>query len=392
MRRRIEVGFVPLVDAAPVLIAREMGFDRDEGLDLLPLPQPSWAALRDLLMLGHLDAAHMLAPLPVALRLGLGGAEAALDVLAVLSLNGSTVVAGTALAGRMREGGWAGRAQDAGPAEAARALAAAPAGGAPPRIGVPFAISTHALLLRYLHERTDLSPPDLVPVPPSRMVEALETGAVDAFCVGEPWGSAAVEAGAGEIVLLGSDIWAAAPEKVLAMRAGADAGLAAALIRAAARAGRWLADEGNLALAGEILAERAPGLPADVVDRALGGRIVPRAGAGALHVPGFLRLGGQAMHFPWRSQGAWIGDRLARAHGGDPEVWARAGAAAFRSDLHRAALAGTGFDLPGASAKIEGALGRAEPVASAGGRLSLGPDRFFDGAVFDSGPALAPHP
>ena len=390
MRRRVDIGYVPLVDAAPVLIAHEMGFDRDEGLDVLPLPQPSWAALRDLLMLGHLDAAHMLAPLPVALRLGLGGAEAAIDVLVVLSLNGDTVVAGHAAAARMRAAGWEGFGGGAG--ETAAALAVAGAEGASPRFGVPFPISTHTLLLAYLNERTGLPPPMLVSVPPSRMVEALETGAVDAFCVGEPWGSAAVEAGAGEIVLPGRDIWQAAPEKVLAVRAGSDAGLAAALIRAAARAGRWLADPANLGLAGEILADRAPGLPPDIADRALAGRLVPQPGGAVVHVPGFVRLGGQAMHFPWRSQGAWIGDRLARAHRGDPTDWARTGASVFRSDLHRAALAGTGFDLPGASAKVEGALDRAEPVASAGGRLTLGPDRFFDGAVFDSSHVMTPNP
>ena len=385
MIRRVDVGYVPLADAAPVLIAREMGFGRDEGLDLVALPQPSWAALRDLLMLGHLDAAHMLAPLPVALRLGLGGTEAAIDVLAVLSLNGSTLGAGTAAAERMRAAGWAGFGAPA--RETAAALSRAGPDGTAPRIGVPFPISTHALLLGYLHERSGLAPPVLVSVPPPRMVEALESGAVDAFCVGEPWGSAAVEAGAGEIVLPGRDIWEAAPEKVLAMRERTDPGLCAALIRAAARAGRWLAEPGNLALAGDVLAARVPGLPGEVIDRALAGLIVPRSGAGAAEVPGFLRFGGQALHFPWRSQGAWIGDRLARHHGGDPLAWAQAGAAVFRSDLHRAALAGTGFDLPGASAKIEGALARSEPVASAGGRLSLGPDRFFDGAVFDSAPS-----
>ena len=388
MKRRVDVGFVPLVDAAPVLIAREMGFDSDEGIDLLPLPQPSWAALRDLLMLEHLDAAHMLAPLPVALRLGLGGTRAEIDVLAVLSLNGSTIGVGTASADRMRTTGWSGFGAAA--RETAIALAGSGPGSAPPRIGVPFPISTHALLLGYLHERSGLAPPTLVSVPPPRMVEALEAGAVDAFSVGEPWGSAAVEAGAGEIVLPGCAVWEAAPEKVLAVRKQADPGLSAALIRATARAGRWLAEPRNLALAGDILAARVPGLPVEVIDRALAGHIVPRSGASAVEVPSFLRFGGQALHFPWRSQGAWIGQRLATDHGGDPAGAAAAGAAVFRSDIHRAALAGTGFDLPGASAKMEGGLARTEPVASAGGRLTLGPDRFFDGAVFDNTPVTPP--
>ena len=369
---------MPLVDASPVVIAGALGFDADEGLALRPRPQPSWAALRDHLLSGRLDAAHMLAPLPVALRLGLGGLRAEVDALSVLSVNGNTVGASAAVAARMRERGWPGFG--AQPAETARALAGA---GAPLRIGVPFPLSTHALLLGRLFEGAALPPPDLRTVPPPQMVRALADGQVDAFCVGEPWGSAAVEAGAGEIVLAGREVWAAAPEKVLAVRAGGDPGLGAALVRTVVRAGVWLDDPGNVTLASEMLAAGALALPMDVIERALTGRIVLRRGDAPVEVPGLLRLGGQAAHFPWRSQGAWIGDRLARAHGGDPAEAAQAGAAAFRSDLHRAALAGTGIDLPSASAKVEGALARAEPVSSAGGRLSLGPDRFFDGAIFD---------
>ena len=388
MRRRVDAGYVPLADAAPLLIAREMGFDADEGLEVVPLPQPSWAALRDLLMQGHLDAAHMLSPMPVALRLGLGGAEAGIDALSVLSLNGNAVTASHAVARRMRDGGWPGFG--AGAAETARALSRAGEDGAAPCFGVPFPFSMHALLLQYLFDGIGEAPPETVAVPPPRMVGALESGLVDAFIVGEPWGSAAVEAGAGEIVLTGRDIWQAAPEKVLAMRRDEDEGLAMALIRTMARATRWLAAPGNRALADDLLVAGALSLPANVIERALAGRIVPRRGEAAREVPGFLRLGGQALHFPWRSQGAWIGDRLARLHRGDPAVWARAGSEVFRSDLHRRALAGTGFDLPGASAKLEGALAAEEAVASAGGRLTLGPDAFFDGAIFDSAPDAPP--
>ena len=389
MRRRVEAGYVPLADAAPVLIAREMGFDADEGLDVVPLAQPSWAALRDLLMLGHLDAAHILSPMPVALRLGLGGTEAGIDALAVLSLNGNAVTVSHEVAGRMRSAGW--QAFGAGADATARALASAGPDGATPRFGVPFPFSMHALLLDYLFRACGLRPPETVAVPPPRMVGALEGGLVDAFIVGEPWGSAAVEADAGEIVLTGRDIWQAAPEKVLAMRAGGDEAIGAALIRALARASRWLADPANRGLADDVLAAGALRLPTEVIERALTGRIVARRGEAAREVAGFLRLGGQALHFPWRSQGAWIGDRLARIHGKDPAAGARAGAAAFRSDLHRRALEGTGFDLPGASAKLEGALTRPEPVASAQGRLTLGPDAFFDGATFDSDAGTLPN-
>ncbi|MGR3542647.1 MAG: ABC transporter substrate-binding protein [Hasllibacter sp.] len=381
MRRPVAFGYVPLVDAAPVLVARALGFDADEGLRIEPSAQPSWAALRDLLALGHLEAAHILSPVPVAMRMGLGGMEGALDVLALLSVNGNTVGVSAGRSAAVRAEGWAGFDGDA--AAAAPLLEGL-------RIGVPFAISTHALLLRYLMERTGRPAPDLRAVPPPRMADALDAGEIDAFCVGEPWGSAAVDAGLAEIVLTGRDIWAAAPEKALAVPGGADPGLSAALIRALVRAGDWLARPANLTLAGEILTSGALTLPQPTVERALAGRIVPRRGAAPVAVPGLLRLGGGAAQFPWRSQGAWIGRRLALAHGGDPAAATRTGAAVFRSDLHRAALAGSGADLPSAGAKLEGALERAEPVASAGGRLAIGPDRFFDGAIFDMQAAGAP--
>ena len=389
MTRPVAVGFVPLVDAAAVVIAGALGFDAEEGLDVAPRPQPSWAALRDHLLSGGLDAAHMLAPLPVALRLGLGGLRADVDALSVMSVNGNTIGASAAVAARMRAAGWAGFRTP--PAETAAALLAAGGsgdgggGGGGLRIGVPFLLSTHALLLRRLFEGAGLGPPDLHTVPPPQMVRALEDGQVDAFCVGEPWGSAAVEAGAGEIVLAGRDVWAAAPEKVLAMRAGGDPGLEHALIRTVVRAGAWLDDPANVSLASEILAAGALALPMDVIERALTGRIVARRGDAPVAVPGLLRLGGSAAHFPWRSQGAWIGDRLARAHGGDPAEAAQVGASVFRSDRHRAALAGTGIDLPPASAKREGALAPAPPAASPGEGQPPGSDRFFDGAIFDSG-------
>ena len=71
--QRIDMGFIPLVDAAPLIVAREIGFANDEGLDLALSRAPSWSALRDMLALGQVEAAHMLAPMPVVTAMGLGG-------------------------------------------------------------------------------------------------------------------------------------------------------------------------------------------------------------------------------------------------------------------------------------------------------------------------------
>ena len=73
---RLAIGFIPLVDAAPLIVAQEMGFAAAEGIELDLKPAPSWASLRDMLAFGRVDAAHMLSPVPVASALGIGGAGA----------------------------------------------------------------------------------------------------------------------------------------------------------------------------------------------------------------------------------------------------------------------------------------------------------------------------
>ncbi|MEO0772585.1 MAG: ABC transporter substrate-binding protein, partial [Pseudomonadota bacterium] len=102
---RLNIGFIPLVDAAPLIAAAEMGFAEEEGLVLNLERSPSWSTLRDKLCFGHLDAAHMLAPVPVAGALGLGGDMAGLEALSVLSINGNVIGVSRALAKRMRAAG-----------------------------------------------------------------------------------------------------------------------------------------------------------------------------------------------------------------------------------------------------------------------------------------------
>lgn len=379
----LRLGFLPLVDAAPLIIAEALGFAEEEGLALDLVAAPSWSALRDLLAFGEVTAAQMLAPVPVALALGLGS-PARFEVLSVLNLNGNAIGVSTGLAARMRDHDFAlCDARDAGVA----LLAAA---GQRLRIGVPFAFSMHTELVRYWLEGLGPTLPaslQIVTVPPPLMPDALAAGEVDAFCVGEPRGSVAVDRGAGVLLLPTSAIWAAALEKVLAARAGwaeAEPDLAGRLIRALWRAGRWLGNPANLTVAGEVLATRL-GVPADLVERSLTGRLVINSDGAERVVPGFLRFDGAATGFPWRSQAAWIGARLARRHGLNPMQAQILAAGVFRSDLYRLHLGPAGADLPAASAKVEGSLAEPTPVASSRGKLILPPDQFYDAQVFDPG-------
>ncbi|PZX15947.1 NitT/TauT family transport system ATP-binding protein [Palleronia aestuarii] len=382
----IDIGFMPLLDAAPLLVAQEMGFAAEEGLALNLHRAPSWSSARDALTFGQVTAAHMLAPVPVAMALGLGGGAAPLDALSVLSMNGTVVGVSRDLARRMRD---AGHAFDFANARAAgqALIAAAPE---PLRIGVPFPFSMHAELVFYWLSALGRPSPQSLSVrtvPPPLMADAVRAGEIDAFCVGEPWGSKAVESGMGELLLPGSAIWAYAPEKILAVRrdwAEANPDLSSRLIRAVWRAGRWLDTADGRSLAAELLSRPTHlDISPELVERGLSGRLILARTGETQTAPRFVAFHAGQANFPWRSQAAWIGGQLAARTGLDRDEAAASARAVFRSDLYRAALENTGAELPAASSRIEGALACDSPVAATRGDTVLFRDSFFDGRTFD---------
>lgn len=381
----LPVAFIPLVDAAPLVVAHEMGFAREEGIELDLVAAPSWSSVRDMLAFGRVDAAHMLSPVPVAMALGLGGMARPLSAVSVLSMNGDVIGVGRALEARLREAGFGFDFAD--PVAASRALAAV--ADRPLVFGVPFPFSMHLELLHYWLESSDLARIgfEVRTVPPPLMAQALAEGDVDAFCVGEPWGSAAVEANAGALLLPGKAIWAFAPEKVLAVRtdwAETEPHLLGKLMRAVWRAGRWLNAPERRTSAAEILSHKAYlDLPSEMIDRALTGRFTVTGQGEQRQVEGFMEFHEGAANFPWRSQARWIAHRLATRYGLDDREARTRAAPVFRTDIYRRQLGPVGADLPGASEKLEGAIRAPTAVASQKGQLSLLRDAFFDGRIFD---------
>jgi len=385
----IRIAFLGLTDAAVLVAAREKGFARAEGLTLDLVKDTSWATLRDRLVYGQVQAAHMLAPLAVAVTLGLSQQPCALSAPYKLNVNGNLLVMAPTFAAAL-EPDVVARLCD--PLATAHDFAnAIGLHHRKPVIGVVHRFSSHALILRYFLAEAGIDPDrDVVLriLPPSLMVEAMRAGEIDGFTAGEPWGSAAIEAGLAEAVAVGERLWQRGVEKVLGLRTDwmeANPETVDALLRALTKAAIWCDDPANRAELARLLAHPAyVDQPAALIERALTGRIVARQGEVPVDLPDFLLFAREATPFPWQSQALWIYSQLVRwrmIEAGD-DARARA-AAVFRPDVYRRALAGSDAPMPGASMKVEGALASPLAIGAPRGAIILGPDRFFDGRAFD---------
>ncbi|MEM6824753.1 MAG: CmpA/NrtA family ABC transporter substrate-binding protein [Pseudomonadota bacterium] len=384
----LSIAFIPLVDAAPLIIAQEMGFAREEGLQLDLVRGPSWSSVRDMLAFGRVEAAHMLAPVPVAMALGIGGVASPISALMVLSVNGNVVGVSQDLAESLKSNGHEFDFNNA--RSAGKALVSA--AGRSLRIGVPFPFSMHAELLFYWLNASGLPAPQSIEIrtiPPPLMADAMAAREIDAFCVGEPWGSKTVERGVGALLLPGSAIWSFAPEKVLAVRTGwaeEEPELTGRLMRSVWRANRWLGAGGARTTAAELLGRpEYLDLEPEIIDRALTGRLVVLPTGESRIASQFLEFFEGGATFPWRSQAAWIALQMATRLGLDKSVSLGQARAVFRSDLYRRNLRDAGAILPGASEKIEGGIAVGTAASSETGRLIFSENRFFDDRVFDPG-------
>ncbi|MET1755120.1 CmpA/NrtA family ABC transporter substrate-binding protein [Novosphingobium sp. RD2P27] len=390
MPNELTIGFLPLVDAGLLILAREHGFAEEEGLSLRLVKDVSWATVLDRLLYGHSDAAHLIAPLAIATTLGRGRPQQALSVPFVLGLNGNAITLRPEYAQRVRLPGTMGSARDVGAALriiADERLAASD----PLRFGVVHRYSSHNYMLRYWLAACGIRPDkdvEIITVPPPYCAEALAAGDVDGICVGEPWNSVAVERGAGEIVLATAQIWRRGVEKVLALKQSVledKIESVRPLIRALCRAGTHFVDPENWDANAQILAraEYLDGSP-DLIRRAIADRLLLARDGAVVHYPDFMFQYREAANFPWVSQAEWLYTQMVRWDGTpfDAEEAAKA-ARVFRPDIYRAALRGTGEPLPGASSKVEGSLMQRTAVGTQQGAMVMEPNRFFDGVVFD---------
>ena len=384
------IGFVPLVDAALPILAHELGFAAAEGVRIELVRDVTWATVRDRLLYGHTDAAHLVAPLAIATALGRDRPAVPLTVPFVLGLNGNAITFSTALGEACGLGESLGDPIVLG--AALKAVAAQRrAAGRPLRFGVVHRYSSHNYMLRYWLAGVGIRPDDDVAITvtsPTFAADALAAGEVDGICVGEPWNAIAVDRGVGRIALATAQIWRRGVEKVLALRSDTAAErpeALAALLRALHAAAEHFVRPDTAQDSAALLARpEYCDAPVEAILRAITDRIRVTPGGAPVAYPDFMFQYREAANFPWRSQAAWLYAQMVRWDGlrfSEPD--AATAQSVFRPDLYRAALAGSGAPLPNASSKLEGALDAPIGAGSTQGRLLLGQDRFFDGRAFD---------
>ncbi len=301
----LSIGYLPLTDAASLIAAADFGFAEGQGLRLNLHRDVSWANLRDKLVVGHIDAAHMLAPLAIATTLGVGQVRRDLKAVFVLNENGNAITISPALAAEataLHPGALESCAQ------AALALGAVVAqrkaqGARALTFASVYPFSAHTYLLRRFLALGGVDPDvdvEIVVVPPPYMVDCIDKGLIDGFCVGSPWNSLAVDQGKGIIVALGCEIVPEMVEKVLALPADSPLlgnGVGEKLVRALDGAARFVADPAQRTLVSQALAQRFD-LPAGVIARSLSGALLLDAAGRQRVASGFIRFAGEGLNRP----------------------------------------------------------------------------------------------
>ena len=318
-REIIRLGFLPLTDAAIPIVAHEMGFAAEEGVTLELSRETSWANIRDRMAVGHFDAAHLLAPMPIAAALQLLPLSSSIIAPMALGLGGNAVTVSAELWAEMKAHGATSfsTAREMGLA-LRQVLQQRSRAGLPKLVfGIVHAFSAHNYDLCYWLAECGINPlldVSIAVVPPPLMPEAMQTGHLDGYCVGEPWNTAAVARGTGVIVTSKIEIWKDSPEKVLGVReswADAHRDELQALLRAFDRSARWCAKPGNATALASLLSLPAYlSQPVEVILPALTGSML--IGGAQRNIPGFLSFDAPHSTMPEPAHAAWFYAQMVR--------------------------------------------------------------------------------
>ena len=349
----LTIGFIRLTDMAPLAIAYEKGFFEDEGLDVFLEPQANWNQLLDGVAGGLLEAAHMLAGQPLAVRVGY--VEAAGQIVAPISLdlNGNAITVSNEVWKAMSDN--IARGEDGKPVHPISADALKPiveeykSRGEPFKLGMVFSVSPHNYELRYWLAAGGIHPGLYDPTkrdakskvgwidgdvkiyvtPPPQMPSLLDRGGIYGYSVGEPWNQQAVSSGVGVPVITDHDIWKYNPEKVFGMNVefvAENPNTTVRVVRALLRAAKWLdsGENANRMEAVEILSrpeyvDTAP----EIIASSMTGTFEYEKGD-TRPAPDFNVFFRQFATYPFYSDGVWTLTQMRRwgqISGPKPDAW-----------------------------------------------------------------------
>ena len=317
----LDIGIVALTDCAPLVMAKHLGFFELWGLQVNLHIQHSWATVRDRLHTGLLDAAQMLAPMPLASTLGLNGAKCDVINAFNLSMNGNGITLSTALFEQIKQlnngqepvlpldSSWINQIvqnkRDNGHAKL--------------RFAAVYPYSCHLFQLRDWLSIAEIDVDndiEIIIIPPTEMTAALENDEIDGFCVGTPWNTKAVRAGIGATVITSCDIWQEAPEKVLAVTSQwqqQHPNTFIALLAAVQQTCEWLNSTANRFEAAAVL-QTYLGEPLDVIAPSLIGSCLTTQNGTPRNIPAYNRFISKDANLPKLSQGRVLLDKMAMAH------------------------------------------------------------------------------
>jgi nitrate/nitrite transport system substrate-binding protein len=296
----VKIGFIPLTDCAPIVVAAEMGFDKKYGIKITPSKEASWAAIRDKTVNGELHASHVLYGLVYGVQLGIGGQQKDMAVLMTLNHNGQ----GITLANQLKEKG----VKD---------------GHSLKRLldnenrdytfAQTFPTGTHAMWLNYWLAANGINPikdVKTIVVPPPQMVANMRIGNMDGYCVGEPWNARAIYDKVGYTVATSQDIWVDHPEKVLGATAefvAKNPNTSRAMIMAILDACRYIEATENRAKVAKLISGKAY---VNAPEEVIAGRFVGDYDNGIGRKwkdPNFMKFFEDGkVNFPYLSDGMWF--------------------------------------------------------------------------------------
>ena len=323
-RNQVTIGFMPLSDCAPLVVAQELGYFTEQGLDVRLSRQNSWATLRDKLHAGLLDMAQMLAPMPFASQMGLGVCNEDMCVPMVLSYNGNGITLSSTLYAEIMQLNHLNADVTVKEAISSELLLPVIAQRkteqkAKLRFATVFPFSCHYYQLAgWLSDGgVNLNDVEISIIPPAGMVDALMQNQIDGFCVGSPWNAAAVRTEVGVTVIASNEIWHNTPEKVLGLTqlwCNQYPKTLEAVVTALQKACDWLTDIPNRFEAARWLAqERYVGTSLDIVTPALIDSCLTRAGHQPRTVKGHTLFSiPDSGNKPMVEQGVWLLQQMER--------------------------------------------------------------------------------